>query len=60
MKAGNKGNNESKILLEILWKSTDLLRGKLNQSELFNYVLPLMFFKYISDLNEREDQEAIP
>jgi len=32
-----------------LWASADILRGKMDSSEYKNYLLGLVFYKYLSD-----------
>jgi len=36
-----------------LWASADILRGKMDASEYKNYLLGLVFYKYLSDLELR-------
>ncbi len=40
-----------------LWASADILRGKMDASEYKNYLLGLVFYKYLSDLELREAYE---
>lgn len=40
-----------------LWASADILRGKMDASEYKNYLLGLIFYKYLSDLELREVYE---
>ena len=37
-----------------LWASADILRGKMDASEYKNYLLGLIFYKYLSDAQLRE------
>lgn len=37
-----------------LWASADILRGKMDASEYKNYLLGLIFYKYLSDKQLRE------
>lgn len=39
----------SKKLEQVLWNCADILRGKMDASEYKDYVLGLLFFKYLSD-----------
>lgn len=41
-----------------LWASADILRGKMDASEYKNYLLGLIFYKYLSDVELREVYEA--
>ena len=43
----------SKNLEQQLWASADILRGKMDASEYKNYLLGLVFYKYLSDLQLR-------
>ena len=40
-----------------LWASADILRGKMDASEYKNYLLGLIFYKYLSDVELREVYE---
>ena len=40
-----------------LWASADILRGKMDASEDKNYLLGLIFYKYLSDAQLREVYE---
>src|SRR5574342_433697 len=40
-----------------LWASADILRGKMDASEYKNYLLGLIFYKYLSDAQLREVYE---
>lgn len=44
-------------LKEQLWASADILRGKMDASEYKNYLLGLIFYKYLSDAELREVYE---
>ena len=47
-------NQNSKTLEQVLWNCADILRGKMDANEYKDYVLGLLFYKYLSDklLNE--------
>lgn len=47
-------NNEIKNLENILWEGADILRSKMDANEYKNYLLPIVFFKYLSDKNLSE------
>lgn len=40
---------EGKDLLQVLWSSADVLRGKMDANEYKTYLLGLVFYKYLSD-----------
>ena len=42
-----------------LWASADILRGKMDASEYKNYLLGLIFYKYLSDLQLRATYEEV-
>ncbi|MCL1996780.1 MAG: type I restriction-modification system subunit M [Defluviitaleaceae bacterium] len=42
-----------------LWASADILRGKMDASEYKNYLLGLVFYKYLSDLQLRATYEQM-
>ncbi|MGX7013714.1 type I restriction-modification system subunit M [Vagococcus silagei] len=42
-------SNNSKTLFQALWNSADILRSKMDASEYKNYLLGLVFYKYLSD-----------
>ena len=44
-------------LREKLWESADILRGKMDASEYKNYLLGLIFYKYLSDFQLRATYE---
>lgn len=44
-------------LKQQLWASADILRGKMDASEYKNYLLGLIFYKYLSDAQLREVYE---
>lgn len=46
--------NETKNLETVLWKGADILRSKMDANEYKNYLLPIVFFKYLSDKNLSE------
>ena len=41
----------------ILWKACDTFRGILNSASYMNYILPMLFLKYISDAWEEKYEE---
>ena len=45
----NKEKETSKELPTILWEAADILRSKMDANTYKDYVLPLLFFKYLSD-----------
>ena len=47
----------STTLNQQLWTSADILRGKMDASEYKNYLLGLIFYKYLSDVELREVYE---
>jgi len=47
------GNIHMSRLEQQLWASADILRGKMDASEYKNYLLGLVFYKYLSDLELR-------
>lgn len=42
-------NENSKDLLSVLWAGADILRGKMDANEYKNYLLGIVFYKYLSD-----------
>ena len=42
-------NENSKDLLSVLWEGADILRGKMDANEYKNYLLGIVFYKYLSD-----------
>ncbi len=42
-------SNNSKSLYQALWNSADILRSKMDASEYKNYMLGIIFYKYLSD-----------
>ena len=42
-------NENSKDLLNVLWAGADILRGKMDANEYKNYLLGIVFYKYLSD-----------
>lgn len=42
-------NKNSKELLSVLWAGADILRGKMDANEYKNYLLGIVFYKYLSD-----------
>lgn len=42
-------DNHSKTLYQALWNSADILRSKMDASDYKNYLLGLVFYKYLSD-----------
>lgn len=47
-------NTETKNLENVLWEGADILRSKMDANEYKNYLLPIVFFKYLSDKNLSE------
>lgn len=43
------GENNSKTIYQALWNSADILRSKMDANEYKNYLLGLIFYKYLSD-----------
>jgi type I restriction enzyme M protein len=43
-------------LEQVLWKAADILRGAVRPERYGNYILPLLFFKRLSDVYEEEYQ----
>ena len=42
-------NGNNKDLLSVLWAGADILRGKMDANEYKNYLLGIVFYKYLSD-----------
>ena len=42
-------NENRKDLLSVLWEGADILRGKMDANEYKNYLLGIVFYKYLSD-----------
>lgn len=42
-------NENSKDLLSVLWSGADILRSKMDANEYKNYLLGIIFYKYLSD-----------
>ena len=42
-------NENSKDLLSVLWAGAEILRGKMDANEYKNYLLGIVFYKYLSD-----------
>lgn len=40
----------SKDLISVLWSGADILRSKMDANEYKNYLLGIVFYKYLSDL----------
>ena len=40
-------NENSKDLLSVLWEGADILRGKMDANEYKNYLLGIVFYKYL-------------
>jgi hypothetical protein len=53
----SNGTNTDLANAEILWKTTDALRGQINAAEYKHVVLGLLFLKYISDAFEARRDE---
>ena len=47
-------NTTSKMLFNHLYEACNILRGPINQDEYKTYVIPLLFFKRISDTYDEE------
>ncbi|MEO1927132.1 MAG: type I restriction-modification system subunit M [Nautiliaceae bacterium] len=45
-------DEQKRILMRELWNIADLLRGKMNADEYKNYILGLIFYKYLSEKQE--------
>ena len=43
-------NTESKELQQVLWDGANILRGKMDANEYKNYLLGIVFYKYLSDV----------
>ena len=52
----NKTVNQEEIN-QILWQACDTFRGILNSADYKNYILPMLFLKYISDTWEEKYEE---
>ena len=42
---------------EVIWRSCDTLRGTIDASQYKDYILTLLFVKYLSDLNQEKREE---
>lgn len=42
-------NESKKDLLSVLWAGADILRGKMDANEYKDYLLGIVFYKYLSD-----------
>ena len=49
----------TKELTSILWEAADLLRSKMDANEYKDYLLPILFYKYLSDKNLKCAYELI-
>lgn len=45
----NGGTGNSKDLISVLWSGADVLRSKMDANEYKNYLLGIVFYKYLSD-----------
>lgn len=52
-------NLSSSQLFSLLEKDCDILRGPINQDEFKNYVIPIVFFKRVSDVYDEEILQAL-
>ena len=55
--SSKRGDLQMSKLNQQLWASADILRGKMDASEYKNYLLGLVFYKYLSDLELRAAYE---
>jgi type I restriction enzyme M protein len=55
-KTENEKRNELSLFL---FGACDILRGPINQDEYKSYVIPILFFKRISDVYDEETQQAL-
>lgn len=60
----NKDNNgrnmtTSENLNNYLYECCNILRGPINQDEYKSYVIPILFFKRISDVYDEETEKAL-
>ena len=47
----------SKDLISVLWSGADILRSKMDANEYKNYLLGIIFYKYLSDDERQKDLE---
>lgn len=54
-------NDETKIkeMTSILWECADILRSKMDANDYKDYILPLLFFKFLSDKNLQEAHDLL-
>ena len=43
-------NTESKELQQVLWDGANILRGKMDANEYKNYLLGIVFYKYLNQI----------
>lgn len=48
------GQENSKDLISVLWSGADILRSKMDANEYKDYLLGIVFYKYVC-LNNRQD-----
>jgi type I restriction enzyme M protein len=51
------GVNKSKDINEVIWRACDTFRGAVDPSEYKNYILTMLFVKYMSDLWKAKKEE---
>ncbi len=52
-KTKNMTSQQKKQLKQKLWAIADMLRGKMNADEYKNYILGFIFYKYLSEIQEK-------
>ena len=45
----------SKDLISVLWNGADILRSKMDANEYKDYLLGIVFYKYLSDSNSKNE-----
>ena len=55
----NKEKLTSQQMFNHLYKACDIVRGPINQDDYKTYIIPLLFFKRVSDVYDEETQAAI-
>lgn len=56
-KNGKNGNGNIEEIRQIVWKACDTFRGALDPAEYKNYILTMLFVKYMSDLWKDKREE---